>query len=115
MTDAPEEYSPLGPDDLVSYLEVSEGESKNVAEAQRAWRVAVALVDNFCLDAGATVPQVILDQCYILTGAESFQRRQSPGGVTQFADGTANPIRLAKDPMTPAYALLTPFVGLGIG
>lgn len=115
MTDAPEEYQPLGPDALVGYLDVSPGETQNVAEAQRAWRVAVALVDNFCLDTGATVPPVVLDQCYLLTGAESFQRRQSPGGVTQFSDGTANPVRLAKDPMTPAYPLLVPFVGLGIG
>lgn len=115
MSDAPEVYEPLGPEALVSYLDVSPGETLNVSEAHRSWGVAVALVDNFCFETGATVPPVIRDQAILLTGAEVFQRRQSPGGATQFADGSANPIRLAKDPMTPAYAVLIPFVGLGIG
>lgn len=59
-----------------------------------------------------TVPDEIRDRAVIECGSELFARRQSPSGVTQYADATGAPVRLARDPMTGARAILGPFLPL---
>lgn len=71
----------------------------------QCWNTAVALVDNFV---GSTVvPTVVKDRCYLMCGSELFHARQAPNGIAQFSDlNGAAPVRIARDPMTPVYALL---------
>lgn len=60
-----------------------------------------------------TVPDEIRERAVIECGSELFARRQSPSGVTQYADATGAPVRLARDPMTGARAILAPYLPLG--
>lgn len=76
------------------------------------WEQAVVMVDRFVGD--ALVPAPVLRLAYIQTGSELYARKNAPSGVQGFADGSQNPVRLAKDPMTSVYPLLRPFVGWGI-
>jgi hypothetical protein len=60
-----------------------------------------------------TVPDEIRDRAVLECGSELFARRQSPSGVTQYADATGAPVRLARDPMTGARAILAAYLPLG--
>lgn len=64
----------------------------------------------------AGIPATVLDRAVLEVAAELFHRRQAPNGISQFAtpDG-GGAIRVARDPMVAAYALLGPYVGRGIG
>lgn len=76
------------------------------------WERAVALVDRYV--GQKLVPAPILQLAYVQTGSELYARKDAPSGAQGWADGTPNPVRLAKDPMTSVYPLLRPFVGWGI-
>lgn len=60
-----------------------------------------------------TVPDEIHDRAVIECASELYNRRQAPSGITQYADATGAPVRLARDPMTGARAILTPYLPLG--
>lgn len=94
---------------LKRYVNASEVDDELVRES---WNQAKALVDTFV--GQADVPAPILDLAYVQTGSELFARRSAPSGVSQFATGGENPVRLARDPMTGTYPLLRRFVGWGI-
>jgi uncharacterized membrane protein len=55
------------------------------------------------------VPSHIIDQSVLICASELFHRRQSPGGVTQFADMSGSAVRVGRDPMFAAYELLRPW------
>lgn len=78
-----------------------------------AWDTADALVASFV--GQAEVPAAVLKQAQLKTASELFHQRSAPQGIAQFADQTGAPVRTARDPLTGAYPLLRPFVGLGIG
>lgn len=63
---------------------------------------------------GYAVPAAIHDQAVLMVASELFHRRQAPNGITQFADFGGNAVRLGKDPMAPAYALLLPYIGYAV-
>ena len=79
---------------------------------------------NSCLTAGhelvdkyqrsTTVPNQVHVQAVLMTASEIFHRRSAPNGIAQFASMDGSPVRVARDPMTPAYALLLPYVGYGV-
>lgn len=73
------------------------------------WDQAVALVDRYV--GSASVPAPLMRNAYVQTGSELYARRNAPSGITGFADGSENPVRLARDPMTSVYPLLRRFVG----
>lgn len=59
--------------------------------------------------AGSEIPKEIADRATLEVASELFHRRNAPHGVAQWgADG--EPIRVSRDPMTPAYPLLRPFL-----
>lgn len=64
------------------------------------------------IGATLTVPDPIRDRAVIDCASELFARRQSPSGITQYADATGAPVRLARDPMTSARAILNPYLPL---
>jgi hypothetical protein len=79
---------------------------------EACWDEASALVSRFV--GASDVPAVIVRRATLEVGAELFARRSAPSGISQFQDATGGSIRLARDPMTGAYPILTPFVGMGI-
>lgn len=58
-------------------------------------------------------PTEILDRATIEAASELYHRRQAPNGISQFATPDGSPIRIARDPMNTARAILTPFLPLG--
>lgn len=71
-----------------------------------------ALVTRYVGD--ATVPSAVLDQATLVTASEVFHRRSAPNGIAQFASFDGAPVRVAKDPMNAAYAILKPYVGWAV-
>lgn len=64
---------------------------------------------------GKAVPAIVLAGVTVEVAAELFHRKAAPNGISQFADASGNPVRVARDPMVAAYRELAPYVGLGIG
>jgi hypothetical protein len=73
---------------------------------------AQQLVKSFV--GAAQVPTAVLDQAVLTTASELFHRRNAPFGASQFADGSGQAVRAARDPMTSTYPLLQRFVGIGL-
>lgn len=92
--------------DLTAYVGASTNDAAFVtvclAQAQAA-------VDR--LIGEVTVPEDVVDRCYLEAGSELFHRRQAPNGIAQFAtpDGAA-PVRVARDPLVGVYPILLPFL-----
>lgn len=78
-----------------------------------SYDTAVALVEAF-IGTSNSVPTSIKDRCVLLVGQELFHQKDSPSGIGQFSQFDGQPIRLARDPMTPAYALLQRFMVMGL-
>lgn len=97
-------------EDLKAYVNAPAADDELV---EANWLEAHALITVFIGD--ATVPSVIHDRARIVVGAELYGQRAAPNGIAQFAtfDGQ-NAIRVARDPLTGAYPLLSRFVPLGI-
>jgi hypothetical protein len=96
--------------DLKAYVNAPAADD-DLVEAN--WTEAHALITVFIGD--AVVPVAIHDRARIVVGAELYGQRAAPNGIAQFAtfDGQSA-IRVARDPMTGAYPLLSRFVPLGI-
>jgi hypothetical protein len=73
---------------------------------------AYAMVQRFV--GTNAVPSSIIDQAVLQVGSELFHRRSAPNGISQFADMSGNPMRVARDPMVAAYDLLRPYVGWAV-
>lgn len=79
---------------------------------QQCWNTAEAMVDNFV---GATVIDVdVLDRCYLSVGSELFHAKNAPNGIYQGLGFDGAPIRIARDPMTPVYAVLGHYMVMGL-
>lgn len=76
---------------------------------------ATALFMNFI---GATnpyeVPAVIVSRCILEVGADLYYRKSSRNGIVEFGGGdgmpSIEPVRLNRDPMAAAYAIVRPFL-----
>jgi hypothetical protein len=78
-----------------------------------------------CLDAGLalvvrfigtveTVPDEVKDQATLVAASEIYHRRNSPQGISQFADGSGTLQRVNRDAMNAVYPLLHPYVGYAV-
>lgn len=74
---------------------------------------ALALVTQLLAGATTPPPAEIRDRAVVETGAALFTRRQAPNGITQYADPTGTPVRLARDPMNVARVILAGWLPLG--
>ncbi|MBX3309707.1 MAG: hypothetical protein KF739_04640 [Cryobacterium sp.] len=61
------------------------------------------------------VPPVIQERAVIEVASELYNRQQAPNGLRQFAapDGGQTAIRVSRDPLVAANAILAPFLPLG--
>lgn len=66
------------------------------------------------IGAAVDVPVEISERATIEAASELFHRRQAPNGVSQFAAPDGGAIRIARDPMNAARAILAPYLPMGI-
>lgn len=92
-------------EDLKSYVGASDSDDTFV---QSCWDQSGYLVNNFA-DAD-DVPADLMDRAYLECGSELYHRRSAPNGIAQFSSFDGSPIRIARDPMIPVYALLRRWV-----
>lgn len=79
---------------------------------QSCWDAAVVLVSKYI---GTTaVPQPAIDRATLEVAAELYNHKSAPNGISQFAtfDGQSA-LRIARDPMVAAYAILNPYLVVG--
>lgn len=95
----------MGPEDLNKYVG---GTYEHSAEAERNWELASVMVDKYI--GAKTIPPVVRDEAILQVAAELMDRGNGPvaPNVGQFAVGT--PLRVARDPMAPAYGILKRWV-----
>lgn len=74
-------------------------------------REAFELVERAC--GSAVVPEAVRSRAIIEVGSELFHRKQAPNGISQFAAPDGSPMRVARDPMNAARAILAPYLPLG--
>lgn len=97
--------------DLLAY--VGSNDSATAAASQEA---AVELVDAYLSGWFTESPQVVippsvLDRAYLEVAAELFHRKSTRNGVAQFATAdTMAPIRINRDPLSPARPILAPYL-----
>lgn len=92
--------------------EAGYGGSRELAD--RAVRTSQRLVDIFLGGSIVDVPEEIYDEAHLAVAVEIVNLSAAPNGVLmqQYADSAeAVPIRLSRDPMSPARPLLAPWVG----
>jgi hypothetical protein len=94
--------------DLTTYVGATAEDSEFV---QQCWDEAYALVSAYV--GGNDIPQAVGDRAVLETASELFHRRNAPNGIAQFAAFDGSPVRVARDPMTPAYPLLARVMVVG--
>lgn len=97
-------------EDLMQY--VGGDDSTFIAQC---WAEADLMVSVYVAGAFKEIPQEILDRATLEVGAELYNRKNAPNGIQQFAsfDGQSA-VRIARDPMQAAYAILKPYVVIGL-
>lgn len=81
------------------------------ADVQVAVAVATKLVIAHI--GAAEVPIEITDRAVLLVAVEQINQDNAPNGIANQVfdtDGVPTPVRIARDPMKPAYPVLAPWV-----
>lgn len=97
--------------DLAQYVRAPERDMARVTEVYDA---ASDMVGRLVRD--TTVPSAVKDQAVLATGANLYARRTSQTELGSYDNQLlqAVPQRPALDPLTPARAMLAPYLGPGI-
>lgn len=85
------------------------GANVSDADLQDCIDTAVELVMGYIGD--AEVAETRIDRSVLLVANECLQQNMAPNGILnqQYDDGDGSaPLRIGRDPMTPAYPLLPP-------
>ena len=109
----PEELAAVLLEDFRKFIGAGGSSSYDDEFLQNCIDEGSALVDVFVGE--ATVPAPVLRRAKVNVASELFHAQSAPTGISQFANGDGNPVRVARNPMVAAYRILTPYVGLGIG
>ena len=105
-------------DDVTRRLGVG---AADAAEVATALTLAQTIVDKHVADKTATwtvtvpPPAAVLDEAVLRVAVDLFNRAQAPNGVLMNAtldtgSGTSAPLRLARDPLWSARAVLAPWL-----
>lgn len=94
-------------DDFRAYIRDTRGAD---APLERALSTGIALVDR-AVSGVTDIPDAVMDQAYLIAASEIHARQEAPQGVSQFASADGAPIRLARDPLTPVYPIIQPYLG----
>ena len=95
--------------DLKGYVNADDSKDALVSSC---WEQAETLVGAFV---GTTsLPAPARDLAITVVGADLYNRRNAPNGIAQFADFEGNAVRIARDPLLPAYPILGRFMVIGL-
>lgn len=97
---------------LQQYVSAATSDEAFVAECTAR---ATAMVDSRI--GGSPVPEAIRELAILEVGADLYHRRGARNGVASFdggPDSMVSPMRIARDPMQAANAILRPYLGPGL-
>lgn len=96
---------------LAEYVRASSKDADYVADCEATAKIMVAR-----LVGEATVPDEVVEQAELATGANLFSRRLNTTELNNYSNGLVQPIqqRPALDPLTPARGILAGHLGPGI-
>lgn len=96
---------------LADYVRASAKDADYVADCEAAAKIMVAR-----LVGEAKVPDEVLEQAELATGANMFSRRLNTTELNNYSNGLVQqiPQRPALDPLTPARGILAGHLGPGI-
>lgn len=77
------------------------------AVLERCWNNAVLLVNKFV--GSNVVPAPVLEEAYLVVGAELAERTLAPQPVAGYENPSV-PLRITRDPLNPAHAILRPWM-----
>ncbi|OKL49298.1 hypothetical protein [Boudabousia marimammalium] len=60
------------------------------------------------------IPAPVYKHAVLTVASDLYHRKDAPGGVLAPMSDMGATVRLARDPLTPVYATLAPFIGAGI-
>ena len=102
---------------LATQVNLAPGRLPDVADdLAQVVATADAQVARHLGTAQAQVPAPGRERAVLAGGAELWAGRSAVGGVlAAFSDMGGTPVRLARDPMVAAAALLRPWTGHGVG
>ena len=106
MASSPSGY---GPDGLATYV----GLSGSDALVEQCWRQALELVDGWRGWQEVypwPIPADARGRAILEVGAELYHRKNTKNGISQFASTDGSAIRVARDPLIPAYPIWRPFI-----
>lgn len=78
---------------------------------------AAALVGNLAGDRLPTIPEPVANRAILEVAADLYHRRATRNGIAGFDDTeiSASPVRINRDPLTPARPILAPWIGVVFG
>lgn len=78
---------------------------------------ATALVEKLAGDRLSTIPVPVADRAILEVSADLYHRRATRNGIAGFDDTeiSASPVRINRDPLTPARPILAPWIGVVFG
>ncbi|MDY5127461.1 MULTISPECIES: hypothetical protein [unclassified Actinotignum] len=86
---------------------LGEGSGIEAPAAARISSQACALLEGYTR--AAVIPPAILELAALEVARELHTRLSAPGGIySPFGEGA--PVRLARDPLTPAYPIIAPYM-----
>jgi hypothetical protein len=95
--------------DLAAYVKVPDADDEYVASCLDQAQTMVAT-----LIGSAVVPMPLSDRAVLETGAELYNRRDATNGyINNFTTDSGGAARVRVDPLIPARALLSPYLGFG--
>lgn len=78
---------------------------------------ATELVGKLAGDRLPTIPGPVADRAILEVAADLYHRRATRNGIAGFDDTeiSAAPVRINRDPLTPARPILAPWIGVTFG
>lgn len=75
------------------------------------------LVGKLAGDRLPTIPEPVADRAILEVAADLYHRRATRNGIAGFDDTeiSAAPVRINRDPLTPARPILAPWIGVVFG
>ena len=96
-------------DDLRSYINAPDSDDEFLAQClDTSYELLASYLD------GNIAPPAVFDQAHLIAASDTYMRRSSPQGLSQFASTGEAPIRVPKDVLNGVYPLLQQYVEVGL-
>lgn len=98
-------------DDVRHYVRATTSDDPDL---ERALLQAESMLTNYLGAEKAGIPEDEYDPWVLHLTSELWNRQNAPGGVSNFATLDGEPFRLARDPMTALYPLMSKWKLYGV-